>query len=296
MIKHLDMHPLAGRILTVVWCGTLALGLTVLAGGIWSALLLTNLVTSPAIPWAAVVMALLLWLMWEYLDGQWWPASTSGARHRHLRATPVSRQVWAWALVAGVLSIVALAGFWILLFQLVRTPGNAPPDFSGYPLLTVALVLVMSSLVGGLTEEAGFRGYLQGVLERELGGPKAILIVCIVIAPAHGLTQGFVWPTLLFYFLVDVTFGVTAYLTQSVLPGIVVHAIGLLTFFTLVWPFDAARRSVSAGGADAWFWVHTGQAIIFTALAILAFRHLAKVTDEEKPDPKPGTSVTDMRP
>jgi hypothetical protein len=51
-----------------------------------------------------------------------------------------------------------------------------------------------------------------------------------------------------------------------------------LTFFTLVWPHDATRRLVWQGGADAWFWIRAAQAVIFTALAVLAFRWLARVT------------------
>ena len=275
------MNSLSNRISAVVRFGILALVLTVLAGGIWTTLLITNLVTSPTIPWAIIVMALLLWLMWQYLDGKGWPQSTSEARHRHLRAKPVSPRVFAWALLAGVLSIVALIGFWIVLFQLVKAPGNGLPDFSRYPSLSVALVLVMASLVGAVSEEAGFRGYFQGVLEREFSGPAAIVIASFVMAPGHGLTQGFVWTTLLFYFFVDVIFGMMAYLTKSILPGIVVHAIGLLIFFTLVWPYDVTRHLVSEGGADAWFWAHTAQAIIFTVLAILAFRQLAKITEHD---------------
>ena len=36
---------------------------------------------------------------------------------------------------------------------------------------------------------------------------------------------------------------------------------------------------VGEDGADPWFWIHVAQALIFTVLAILAFRHLAKVTE-----------------
>jgi membrane protease YdiL (CAAX protease family) len=176
-----------------------------------------------------------------------------------------------------MLSIVALTGLWIVLFQLVKVPGNRLPDFSSYPLLTVVFALLMASIVGAVTEEAGFRGYLQSVLEREVSGPAAIVSAALLLAPGHGLTQGFVWPTLLFYFFVDVMFGVTAYLTKSIRPGIVVHTIGLLTFFTLVWPSDATRRLVSESGADTWFWVHIVQVLLFTLLAILAFRRLAQV-------------------
>lgn len=272
------MHSLSSRIPAAVWSGILAFVLTVVAGGVWTALLISNVATSPAIPWAVVVMALLLWLMWQYLGGKWWPRSTSEARRRYLRARPVSGQVFAWALVAGALSIVALAGYWIVLFQLVKMPARVLQNFSGYPLLTVALVLVMASLVSSLAEEVGFRGYFQGVLEREVGGPAAIVIASLLIAPAHGLTQGFVWPILLWYFFVDVMFGGMAYLTRSILPGIVVHSIGLLAFFTLVWPYDTQRRLIWETGAGTWFWIHVAQAIIFTALAILAFSRLARVT------------------
>jgi membrane protease YdiL (CAAX protease family) len=109
-----------------------------------------------------VVMTLVLWLMWQYLNGKWWPRSTSDARHRNLRDNPLSGRVFGWAMTAGVLSIIALAGLWFVLFQLAKVPANALPDFSKYPPLTVALILIMASLVGAVAEEAGFRGYFQG--------------------------------------------------------------------------------------------------------------------------------------
>jgi hypothetical protein len=36
------------------------------------------------------------------------------------------------------MSIVAFAGYWIMMFRLVKTPGNVLPDLSLYPFLTVA--------------------------------------------------------------------------------------------------------------------------------------------------------------
>src|SRR6266571_6632029 len=109
------MRFLSSRVPAVVWSGILAFALTVVAGGVWTVLLISNVATSPAIPWAVVVMALLLWLMWQYLGGKWGPQGTSEARRRYLRAKPVSGQVFAWAVVAGMLSIVALVGYWIML-------------------------------------------------------------------------------------------------------------------------------------------------------------------------------------
>jgi membrane protease YdiL (CAAX protease family) len=265
------------RILKMVGFGLLAFAITTLAGGIWSVLLVTNLRSSPAIPWSVPTMALLLWLMWSYLGGSGWPRSTSELRRRYLRANRVDGRTYLWSWAAGVLSVVALAGYWIVLFQLVKMPPNALSDVSSYPRITVALMILMGSSVSPLMEEAGFRGYFQVALEREFRGPVAVAISSVVFALAHGPTQGFLWPKLLFYFLVGVAFGATAYLTNSTLPAIPVHVVGLLIFFTLVWPHDAARRLVWDSGTDTWFWMHVAQAILFTVLAVWAFQRLMGV-------------------
>src|SRR5262245_38472335 len=157
------MHALSGRILSVARAAILAFLILVVNSAIWGALLLSNLSTTPAIPWAVPIMALFLWLMWQYLDGRWRPRSTSEMRHRLLRAKLVSGRVFAWTLLTGVLSIVALTGYWIVMFKLFKMSGNVLPDLSKSPPLTAALVLVMASLVAPLSEEAAFRGYAQSI-------------------------------------------------------------------------------------------------------------------------------------
>jgi len=158
-------------------------------------------------------------------------------------------------------------------------PGNAVPDLSRFPRIMVVAVLAMAALVSSIAEEAGFRGYFQVALESHLRGPATIVIAALLIAPAHGLTQGFLWPTVLFYFLVDAMLGTLACLTKSILPGVVVHVIGLLIFFGFVWPRDRYRELIWAKGADTWFWIHVVQAVGFAVLGIMAFVHLARLTE-----------------
>jgi hypothetical protein len=98
------------------------------------------------------------------------------------------------------------------------------------------------------------------------------------------------------YFLAGLVFGLTAYLTDSILPGMAVHVGADLTFFTLVWPHDTARRLVGDGGADAWFWVHVTQALVFTALAIPAFRRLARVGGRTRGAPRVDGSIIGQEP
>jgi membrane protease YdiL (CAAX protease family) len=272
----------AVRALSIIGFGLLAFAVAILAGGIWSALLVTNLRSSPAVPWSVPVMALLLWLMWSYLGGRGWPRSTSAARRHYLRANKRSARTYLWSFAAGVLSVVALAGCWIVLFQLVKMPPNALPDTSSYPRMTVALMILMGSLVSPFMEEAGFRGYFQVALEREFRGWIAVTVSSLLFALAH-FNHGILWPKLLVYFLVGVTFGATAYLTNSTLPAILPHMIGDLTFFILVWPHDAGRRLVSDSGTDNWFWIHVAQAVVFTVPAVWAFQRLARESSQDAP-------------
>src|SRR5215470_13180294 len=107
---------IARRLLSVLWAGLLAFIILFVGQFLWGTLLLVNLKATPNIPWAVAVMAVLLWVMWQYLEGRWWPRNTSEARRRNLRARPVSARTFFWALAAGIFSIIALAGLWIVLF------------------------------------------------------------------------------------------------------------------------------------------------------------------------------------
>lgn len=261
----------------VWWVGVLAFGLTLLTSGIWLALIVGNLKTTPTIPWSIAVMAALLWIIWQYCDGKWSPESTAGIRHHLMRAKSVPKKILVWAFLAGIFSIVALMGFWIILSSLVKFPRNVTLNSSSYPWYVSFLVVVMASVSGSITEEIGFRGYFQKTLEMKGRGRAAIFIIALSILPAHALTQGFKWPVLVFYLLVDIMLGAIAYLTDSILPGVVVHAVGLLAFFVLVWPYDSTRRLVLASGPDVRFWVHGGQMIFFAIAACWAFKRLANV-------------------
>lgn len=72
MIRTRPLRPVA----KIVGFAVLAFVVTAVAGGVWTALLATNLATSPATPWPVVAMALLLWGLW----GAGWPRSTSATR------------------------------------------------------------------------------------------------------------------------------------------------------------------------------------------------------------------------
>ncbi|MGO9433103.1 MAG: lysostaphin resistance A-like protein [Terracidiphilus sp.] len=250
----------------------------ILIGGsnaIWGALVYANALTTPSIPWALPALAIQLWLIWRYLSGKGWPAGTSMRRKQLLRANPVSARNLAWSLLAGLSAVVALAGFWIVLFRLVPMHPNLvlPARFTSSPVLIVAIALG-ASLLAPIIEESGIRGYLQVSLERDFSPAAAIALSSLVFALAH-VSQGLEWPKLTIYFLVGMTFGTMACLNDSILPVILVHIAGDLIFFLFVWPHDGARSLVWQTGPDPWFWLHLAQTVGFGALSVLAFIKLA---------------------
>jgi hypothetical protein len=103
------MRSFLRRMLVLLWSAVLGFVIIVFGAGISAALVASNLASSPAVPWAVPAMALILWAMWSYLGGKWWPHGTSETRRHLLRATQVPRPVFASALLACLLAVTALA-------------------------------------------------------------------------------------------------------------------------------------------------------------------------------------------
>jgi hypothetical protein len=270
------MPEIARKFRTIVRATAVALSIALAPQGLWSALIMTNVKVSPRVPWAIVLMAGVLWAIWRYLGGAFPPRRTSESRRLHLRAVLLPRQAFAWAFVAGGLSIVALAGYWIVLAQLIRMPGSVLPSMKNVPRSVIVLSVVTGAAVSPICEQMGIWGYGQVILSRDFTRRTAIVLSALIFAvgphPPFGMP---LLPKIAFFFLVGLTFGATAALTGSILPNLPVHMLGLLTFFAVVWPNDPQRVLSRDSGPDTWFFLHIAQAILFTVLAVGAFRRLS---------------------
>jgi Type II CAAX prenyl endopeptidase Rce1-like len=274
-----EMHSFGKRALAAALAAIVAWAIAILPQGIWSALITVNLRTTPTLPWAIAVMAGLLVLYWRYLGGKFPPRRTSETRRRRLRANRVPLPVFAWAVLAGSFAVVALTGVWILLAQIIRMPGNVLPPMGTLPWTIVVLAVGMGALTSPICEQAGIWGYGQTILRREFTASSTIVLSALIFAVApHPPFHVPLLPKLAFFFLTGLTFAVLAELTNSILPGLTVHILALLSFFTLIWPNDPARRLVRDGGADIWFYAHLAQVVVFTLLAIVVFFRLATAT------------------
>jgi len=253
----------------------ISLAVTAYGQGLWGALVIANLRLAPQIPWAAPTMAVLLTGLLLYLSGRGWPAGTSATRRRLLRWNPMPRPTFGLAVGAGLLGLAAFGGVWIAASDLFHIPAGIQPSMSGVPLPTAISFLIMGSLAAPLSEEAAFRGYAMGILERAWkNAPAAIVGSSVLFAAVHFL-QGLDPLKLSLYFLAGVIFATVAYLTNSLFAAMVVHSAGDVLGFTVLWPHDQHPHAMGSG--DPLFVPALIAIAIFTPLAILAFRRLARV-------------------
>jgi len=219
------------------------------------------LVLIPA-PWSVVVMGGVLWAYWKYFSGSWWPKSTAEARSNRFRATELSAGVWKWSLMAAMLVVVVMESGFVVTFRILKFPAEAWAlgyDFSAVPLWLAWLLVVMAALVAGITEEVGFRGYMQVPLEKRYGSVVGIMIVSIVFIVSH-LNQAWAPPVLFLLFAISVMWGILAYTSGSLIPGIISHTVADIFNFSYWWTDVAGtfdKRPIAETGIDAHFvvWV-----------------------------------------
>jgi membrane protease YdiL (CAAX protease family) len=240
-----------------------------------------NLRYYPTVPWAAPVTAVYVWFFWLYLNGSGAPRSTSDERRRSLRARAVSWRGWLWALIAGGLGIIALVLGLRLANRMVVLPQQQLPDALRHiPQMTVLSLLLIAAPVAGVIEEAAFRGYMQGAIERTHGLAPAILVTGTMFAVAHLDFTWILWP---YYLAVAAIYGTVTYLTNSTLPAIVLHTAGNLYSNLDLWlhgqaewqTSSAARTLIWKTGADSSFWACSAGFVIVAALTVVAFVRLA---------------------
>jgi membrane protease YdiL (CAAX protease family) len=241
-----------------------------------------NLRYHAGVPWAVPLIAVYLWFFWQYLNGAGPPAGTAAERRASLRATRLPVRVWARALLAGGLGIVALVIALRVANRLVVLPPQHLPNLAQVPRFTVLALLLMAAPVAGIVEEAAFRGYMQGPLERRYGLAVAILITGTMFAVSHLDFTLILWP---YYVAVAAIYGTVTYLTDSILPAVVLHTGGNLYSNLDLWLHGQAEWQAPSGrealiwttGADASFWIASVTLLVVAAATASAYVKLARI-------------------
>jgi hypothetical protein len=154
------------------------------------------------------------------------------------------------------------------------------------PALTAFLLLVMASIVAGVTEEAAFRGYMQSIIERRYGVTLAILVTGTLFGLLHfGNHPRDVLLMLPYYVAVSAVYGGLTWAADSILPALVLHSGGDVVVLTRWWVTGRPEWQVAAtpptlvweSGVDAPFLTAVIALValaVFTALAYGGVRKL----------------------
>lgn len=249
----------------------LIIGFLVNTIGVGSWILTISLVPYP---WALMVMAFLLVIYIKYFSGSWAPRSTSRSRVENFRLRRLTIGELKWGLVAAALFVGVFQSGLMLTFRIMEYPEElfkAEYNLDAWPVGSAWPILIMASLVAGICEETGFRGYMQVPLEKKYGPTVAIGVVSFVFVLVH-LHQAWAWPILIQIFAAGAFIGILAYRTGSLLPGFMAHFILDIFNFSYWWSdllgkFE--RRPVFESGVDSHFifWL-----IVFILSVVLFFR------------------------
>jgi uncharacterized protein len=239
-----------------------------------------NLHVVTVVPWAVVPMTIYLWVYWRYIDGRIGSPDSAAERRANLRANRLSPDVWAMTLMTGLIGFGAIVALLAIMARLLTMPASAQIALpEGMPSSTGFLLLVMSSVVAGVTEEAGFRGYMQGPIERQYGLAAAILINGVMFGLLHFPNfvnqPSSVFMMLPYYVAVSAVYGGMTWAANSILPSLTLHATGNVFSLTRQWTTGRSEWEISAN-APALIW-DTGVDPAF-AVSVIACVALGSLT------------------
>lgn len=217
-----------------------------------------------------------------YFSGKFKPESTKNIRVLNFRRIALPRRIWILSLLAAAFIVLIEQSGLVVTFRLNDFPAEqfsmeysfieSIPPWAGW------LAIIMISLVAGICEEVGFRGYMQVPLEKKYSPVLAISIVSVVFVLMH-LHQAWSGPILVHIFVLSVLFGTIAYFSQSLIPGIIAHFVMDVCNFAFWWTdlggqFD--REPIQSIGMDIHFilWLIVLISSLIAFVAIL--RHIRK--------------------
>jgi membrane protease YdiL (CAAX protease family) len=249
----------------------------------WVIFSLVNVRTSSHVPWAGPLTAVWLWAYWRYLSGHGPPRATAELRRERLQIRPLAARIWGWALLATISAFTALITLSLAARRVLPILRRAEvSDLDRYPLALVLTGLVMTAVVAAVTEEAGFRGYMQSALDRQLGTVVSTALVAMVFSLIH-LSHGLAVERLVINAAASVVLSLTSRRTGSIRPGIVVHAASDMLVPLYAWAHrgTAASHAAPPPGPDAPFVAQCAIAVALVAFSVWCYARLANVTRGE---------------
>lgn len=266
------------------WIKSFLIGFIILTvgTGVWSLLARTNIDYAPHIPWSFPVMLILLWVMWNYLSGKLGSWPDKNLRKLWMRVNKVrpthKKLIWITTILYGFL-LYFLFTVTSRLFERESGPIEQIERISEYPTMTIIAFIVMTSIVAGVVEEISFRGYIQKPMELKYGPVIAILSVAFFFTLLH-IPNATVSPeTMPIFFFGSIGWGLIAYYSDSIIPGVVIHSVFDIIAFTWMWlnldlAKEYASESVLSGAMDGSFKIQATILIVLLIVVVSLFYRL----------------------
>lgn len=246
-----------------------------------NALMFANLTMTPNIPWSTPLGVLYLWVVFQFFNGRWGSAATAEARRGSLRARRLTRQEWLPAGVATALVVVFIIFATLLMYRLIEIPADEDM-FPDLPWWTYYSALLLVSLVAGVSEEAGFRGYMQAPLEKKYGTAIAIAISSLMFWVAH-LNHASGMARFVPLVIMGASLALLARSARSIVPAIIAHASADAIIF-ICGSLEIGPREIwypvqiSETGLDTLFWVTVVGVAGSSSILFVLFRRLNRMT------------------
>jgi membrane protease YdiL (CAAX protease family) len=237
------------------------------------------------VAWSILPMVVILWVYWKFFSGKWGSTDAAKIRKERFRLTNLKPAIWKWGLAAAVFFVIIIQASFVITFRLIAFPAaKFTADYKlldTFPLWVAWAILIMSSIVAGICEEAGFRGYMQVPLEKKYGPVAGIIITSVVFMLIH-LGHSWASPILPHIFFASVLLGILAYKSGSLIPGIIGHSI-LDIFDYSVWWTDLTggfqKQTIFKTGIDLHFIVW---GLIFLFAIFGFFRVIVRLNEWNK--------------
>jgi membrane protease YdiL (CAAX protease family) len=199
-------------------------------------------------------MGAYLWIYWKYVTGGLGSPWTAVRRREYARANRISATVWPIALLTGLVGFAALIAFVRVMARVVILPSSAPITLPpGMSSASMFILLVMGSVVAGVTEEVAFRGYMQTPLERRFGLAAAILIPGVAFGVLHFPNHPrHVVVMLPYYIAVTAVYGGVTSAANSIVPALVLHTVGDVWSLTRLWMTGAPEWQAATPSQQIW--------------------------------------------
>ncbi|MFT5233624.1 MAG: membrane protease YdiL (CAAX protease family) [Candidatus Krumholzibacteriia bacterium] len=252
----------------------------------WNIFMIANLSFFPNVPWSAPMTLLYLWVVFQFFNGRWGSQNTSLMRRNSMRARWLSAKEWPPALLGSLSVVVFIIAATLLMYRLIEIPADETvlPEL---PWWTLGTILVMISVVAGVSEEAGFRGYMQSPLESRYGTVFAIVVSSIMFWVVH-LNHNSGFARFVPLVIMGATLAILTRGARSIWPAIIAHASAdAIIFVCAAFEFGPHEiwypEQISETGLDPLFWSALGAAAVSSVSIGISLKLMKRAREGSEP-------------